>query len=211
MNEWSLELSSGNLSHFNRLWTELHMFLDRSPSSATLNNSISISVKHHCYPPIISPLTNDSNTRIPELAAMDKRISDYFTNDGLFRTINYVRCTVNERRRNPLLHIQMDIYLVTNREFQSLLYIEMSRATQEFLFDHRARFYLHNNERNFRYNFNISTDANSTSNDEGPSIRMIKLYNPQANLSNQSVKGLIDISILFLSFLLCRLHSQFMK
>ena len=211
MNEWSLELSYGNLSHFNRLWTELHMFLDRGLSSASLNNSVSVSVKHHCYPPIISPLTNDSNTRIPELAEMDKRVANFFANDGFFRTINYVRCTVNERRRNPLLHIQMDIYLVTNREFHSLLYIEMPRFTREFLFDNRARFYMHNNERNFRYNFNISTDGNSTTDDEGPTIRMIKLYSANGNVSNTSVKGLLDIPLLLLSFLVCLLQLKFIK
>ncbi|CAF0820744.1 unnamed protein product [Rotaria sp. Silwood1] len=175
MNEWSLELSYGNKSHLNRLWTELHLFLDHRRHSTSLNNSISGHVRHICRPPIISPITNDSNTRIPELSEIDERIGQYFINDGFFRTINYIHCKFDERRRNPSLHIQIDIYLVTNREFQSLLYIEMSNITRSLLLDHQARFYLHNYQQNFKYNFNISNiDYPSDSN--ASSMYMIKLY-----------------------------------
>jgi len=194
MNEWSLELSYGNRSNLNNLWTELHLFLDHRSS---LNNSISGHIRHQCDPPIISPLTNDSNTRIPELAEMDKRIANYFITDGFFRTINYIHCKIDERRRDPSLHIQIDIYLVTNREFQSLLYIEMSNTTRKLLFDWQARFYLHNYDRNFKYNFNIS-NIDFSLNSNVSLVHMIKLYNQIIRKPNNSV--IISSNIIIILF-----------
>lgn len=175
MDEWSLELSFGNDTRFNHLWTELHMYLDRSQSRSILNGSEHISVKSFCRSPIVSPLTNDSTVQVPELSQMDQRIAEYFTNDGFFRTINYIHCTIHERRRTPTFRIEMDIYLVTNREFQSLLYLRMPTETRQFLFKHHARFYLHNHQPTFRYNMNISS-----SDEEAPLVRMIKLYRQPA-------------------------------
>ena len=198
MDEWSLELSFGNASQYNRLWTELHMYLDQSQSRSTLNHSLHTSVKNYCHPPIISPLTNDSTVRVPELAQMDQRIAEYFTNDGFFRTINYIHCTINERRRNPTIQIEMNIYLVTNREFQSLLYLRMPYETRRFLFDHHARFYLHNHQEHFRYHFNISGNDDPLI-EQAPLVRMIKLYHQPTPISanNRREKGQINIIIFF--------------
>jgi len=198
MNEWSLQLSYGNGTNLNKLWPELHLFLDHRYHSTNLNNSIRGYIRNECYPPVFSPLTNDSNTRIPELAEMDERIANYFISDGFFRTINYVHCTIDERRRNPLIHIQLDIYLVTNREFQSLLYIEMSNATQKLFSDYQARFYLHNDEPNFKYNFNIS-NINYPLNSNTSLVHMIKLYNPVIGVSSNSAIISSNIIIILLS------------
>jgi hypothetical protein len=186
MNEWSFELSYGNRSNQNKIWTEFHLFFDRRQSSNSLNNSINGHVRHYCHPPIVSPLTNDSNTAIPELTEMDKRIADYFVSDGFFRTINYINCTIDERRREPPIHIQIKIYLVTNRQFQSLLYIEMSNATRNSFLEHQARFYLHNNEQNFKYNFNI-TNIDYRLSTNTSYIHMLKLYNQIKQSSSISV------------------------
>jgi hypothetical protein len=183
MNEWSLELSYGNRSDLNKFWTELHLFLDRHTS---LNNSIQGHLKNKCYEPVISPITNDSNFRVPELFDMDQRIANYSISDGFFRTFNYIQCTIDERRREPSIHIQMDIYLVTNREFQSLIFIEMPTETQIFLSNLQARFYLHNNEVKFKYNFNVS-NINYPLNFNTRLAHMIKLYNPRIDPTSSSV------------------------
>jgi len=199
MNEWSLELSYGNRSNLNKIWTELHLFFDHYHHSTSLNNSIRGHILNQCYPPIISPLTNDSNIYIPELFEMDNRIAKYFIKDGFFRTINYIKCTINERRRNPVIHIEMDIYLVTNREFQSLLYIEMSNETQKLFSDYQARFYLHNHETNFKYNFNIS-NIDYPLNSNTSVVHMIKLYNQIIRVPSNSVKIFSNIIIILLNF-----------
>ncbi|CAF0920689.1 unnamed protein product [Rotaria sordida] len=158
-------------------------FLDEKENwaSINLNNSISDRIRHICRSPIISPLTNGSNTFIPELAEMDKRIAEYFINDGFFRTINYIHCTIDDQRRNPSINIRIDIYLVTNREFRSLLYIEMPNITRNLFVNNQARFYIHNNEQNFKYNFNIS-NINYTS-----AIYMIKLYKQINQVSSNTL------------------------
>ncbi|CAF1096702.1 unnamed protein product [Adineta steineri] len=196
MNEWSLELSYGNQSYSNKLWTELNIFLNDRTS---LNNSISGHIRNICHPPVISPLTNDSNTYIPELSNMDTRISTYFIDDGFFRTINYIHCQIDERRRNPSLHTQFNIYLVTNRDFQSLIYFDMSNATRQSFIDLQARFYLHNYERNFKYNFNIS-DINYSLNSNTSFTYMIKLYKQSNHKTNNSM--IISSNIICICFLL---------
>ena len=184
MNQWALELSHGNESHPSKLWTELHVFLDRRQPSSSLNNSLNGHVRNVCRPPVISPLTNDSTARMPELLDMDKRIGDYFAEEGLFRTINYIRCNIDEQRRQPSMHLQMSIYLLTNREFQSLLYIDMMNSTRAFLLEHRAKFYLHSHERKFKYSFNLSADGNGTSTS---GAFMVKLYTSTTRVSSNSV------------------------
>jgi len=208
MNQWSLELSYGNKSNLNKLWTELHLFFDHRYHSTSLNNSIHGHIKNECYPPIFAPITNDSNTPITELSDMDKYIAKYYISDGFFRTINYIHCKIHEQRQNPLMHIQMDIYLVTNREFQSLIYIEMSNTTQHFLSNYQARFYLHNSEPNFKYNFNISNiDYPLTSNTS--LAYMIKLYNQIKRVSNNSMIISSNIIIILFYFFIvqCLFHS----
>ncbi|CAF2388040.1 unnamed protein product [Rotaria sp. Silwood2] len=197
MNEWSVELSYGNKSNLNKLWTELHLFLDHRHHSTSLNNSISGHIRHICRPPVISPITNDSNTRVPELSDIDRRIAEYFLNDGFFRTINYIHCTFDEQRRNPSVHIQIDIYLVTNREFQSLLYIEMSNITRSLLFDHQARFYLHNYQQNFKHNFNISNIDNPSDSNTSPRY-MIKLYKQINRVSSNTI--IISSNVIIILF-----------
>ncbi|CAF4193283.1 unnamed protein product [Rotaria sordida] len=199
MNEWSLELSYGNKSNLNKIWTEFHLFLDHRHQSINLNNSISDRIRHICRSPIISPLKNDSNTLIPELAEMDKRIAEYFINDGFFRTINYIHCTIDDQRRNPSINIRIDIYLVTNREYRSLLYIEMPNITRNLFVNNQARFYIHNNEQNFKYNFNIS-NINYKS-----AIYMIKLYKQINNVSSNTLiifSNMITILFNFFLFLI---------
>ncbi|CAF3496569.1 unnamed protein product [Rotaria socialis] len=186
MAEWSLELSYGDKNNLNKLWTELHLFLDRRYHSMSFNDSISDHVRHTCRPPILSPLTNDSAVSIPELAEIDKRIAQYFVNDGFFRTINYIHCTIDERRHNPSLHIQMDIYLVTNREFRSLIYIEISNTTRQSFADYQAKFYLHNYEKNFKYNFNASSIMYPLQSNASFAY-MIKLYNPSTRASSGTI------------------------
>jgi len=193
MNEWSLELSYGN-----GRWTELHLFLDHRNHSTNLNNSIPGYIRNECYPPIFSLITNNSNALIPELSEMDERIAKYFISDGFFRTINYIHCKIDEHRRNPLIHIQFDIYFVTNREFQSLLYIEMSNTTQKLFSDYQARFYLHNYEPNFKYNFNIS-NINYPLNSNTSLVHMIKLYNQIIRVSSNSMIISSNIIIILLS------------
>ena len=207
MNEWSLELSYGNKSHRNEVWAELHLFFDHYNHSTSLNNSIFDHVRHQCHPPIVSLLTNNSDILIPELAEMDERIGKYFITDGFFRTINYLRCTIDERRRNPSIRIQIDIYLVTNRNFQSLLYIEMSNGTRSLFLEHQARFYLHNYEKNFKYNFNAS-NINYPLNSDTALVYMIKLYNQIKPLSSNSIIiscNVMMIMILFNFFFLSTL------
>ncbi|UJR10198.1 hypothetical protein I4U23_014413 [Adineta vaga] len=190
MNEWSLELSYGNVSHFNRYWTELHLFLNDRTS---LNNSTLGHSRNICSPPVISPITNDSNTRIPELTDMDQRIAQYFISDGFFRTINYIHCKLDERRREPSLHLQLEIYLVTNRDFQSLLYFEMSEETYKILLDRQARLYIHNHDRNFKYNFNL-TQTNRSIVSDVTHVYMIKLYNQIIDkTSNATMKNSSNI------------------
>ena len=200
MNEWSLELSYGDGSNSDKLWTELHLFFDHRLYGNSLNNSVYGHVRNLCRPPIISPLTNDSNTRIPELSEMDQRIADYFISDGFFRTINYLHCTIDDRRLIPSIHIQMDIYLVTNRQFQSLLYIGMSNTTRNVFREHQARFYLHNHEQNFKFNFNI-TNIDYSLNSTTSYVHMIKLYK-QINASSNSMMITVNIRIYVLSIFL---------
>lgn len=200
MNQWSLELSYGNRSHLNEIWTELHLFFDRHQHGTSLNNSIRGHIRNECYPPIISPLTNDSNTRIPELSDMDEHIAKYFIYDGFFRTINYLHCTINERRLDPPIYINMDIYLVTNREFQSLLFIEMFNTTQSFFSEYQTKFYLHNHDVNFKYNFNIS-NINYPLNSNTSVAHMIKLHNPIIRIPSNSLK--ISSNIIFILFNFC--------
>jgi hypothetical protein len=195
MNEWSLELSYGNRSHLNKLWTELHLFVDRRQHSVSLNNSLQGHVRNRCYSPFISPLTNDSSFNVPELFQMDQRIANYFISDGFFRTINYMQCTIDERRREPAIRIQMDIYLVTNREFQSLLYIEISNETQTFFSNLQARFYLHNHEVKFKYNFNIS-NIDYSLNSSTSLVHMIKLYNQTLRRTSSSVMISENITVI---------------
>lgn len=201
MNQWSLEFSYGNQSHLNKFWTELHLYFDRHyhSSSSTLNNSNPGTLNNECYAPIISPLTNDSNTQIPELKDMDQRIAKYFIQDGFFRTINYIQCTIYERRRNPEIDIYMNIYLVTNREFQSLLYIEMLNVTKEFYSNYHTKFYLHSDQTNFRYKFNIS-NIHYPSNSNRAVVYMIKLYNPVIRIKNNSMKMSWNVIISLFNF-----------
>lgn len=198
MNQWSLELSYGNRSHLNRIWTELHLFFDPRFYSTALNYSIPGYVHSHCDRPIISPLTNDSNFRIPELSEMDQRITKYYPDSGLFRTIHYIRCTIDDRRLDPLIAIQLDIYFVTNREFQSLIYIEMSNDTQKLLANYQSRFYLHSQETKFRYNFNVET-IDYPLNSDTSLVHMIKLYNQTVSVSNHAVMVLHNFLMIFLN------------
>ncbi|CAF0844004.1 unnamed protein product [Adineta ricciae] len=189
MNEWSLELSHGNSSRLNRLWTEMHIFLrDRT----SLQNSTFGHIRNLCNPPVISPLTNDSNARVPELTEMDQRIAQYFIIDGFFRTINYIHCKIDERRREPSLHLKLEMYLVTNRDFQSLVYFEMSEETYKILYDRQARFYIHSHERNFRYNFNLSQTNYSASSDTGR-VYMTKLYNQVVVKTSNAMKRSVNV------------------
>lgn len=201
MNQWSLELSYGNRSHFNRIWTELHLFFNPRLYSAALNYSIQGYVHSQCDRPIISPLTNDSTFSIPELFDIDQRIAKYFPDDGFFRTINYIHCTIDDRRLDPLISIQLDIYFVTNREFQSLIYIEMPDDTQKLLAQYQTRFYLHSQETEFRYNFNID-QINYPLNSDTSLVHMIKLYNQTVRVSSDAMTILRNFPLMFLNLFL---------
>ena len=205
MNEWSLELSFGNASRLNRVWTVFHLYLGRN--QFYLNNSYQVSTKNLCRPPIISPLTNDSSVRIPELSKMDERIAQYYVNDGFFRTINYIHCTLNERRRDPLLHIQIEVYLVTNRDLQSLLYIEMSDPTRMSLADYQARVFIHGHQSNFKFNFNLFSLTNSTDSNVSTTY-MIKLYNQTRSFSNSTSNRTVDVLIFLINLVFIHIFSS---
>lgn len=203
MNEWSLELSCGNKSNLNTLWTELNLFLARRYQSTSFNNSIRGHVRHGCHPPVVSPITNDSTLSVPELAEVDRLIAKYFINDGFFRTINFINCTIDEQRRNPSMHMHINIYLVTNREFQSLVYVKMSNVTRSLLTEHSAKIYIHNYDKNFRYNFDVS-DIDRPLNSDSSFSYMIKLYNSTQRATSGTTKvfsnGIIIILLLFIFF-----------
>jgi hypothetical protein len=189
LTEWSLLFSHGNSTRYNRIWTEFHVYL----------NQLHSSVKNICRSPVLSPLTNDSSVRVPDLIDMDSRIANYFLDETLFRTINYMHCTINERRRYPTIHFQLDIYLVTNRDFQSLLFIEMPMETQKFLIDFQARFYLRSHQKNFAYNFNMSIQT-SPANNRTSTIYMMKLYEQTKLNSSCSTIRLTTLSMIMLLF-----------
>jgi hypothetical protein len=192
MNQWSFELSDGDQ------WTELHLFFDRRDHSSSLNNSIPNGHIINKCDSFISRISNNSDSFVPELLVMDKRIESYFINDGIFRTINYIHCKIDERRRNPPIHIQIDIYFVTNREFQSLICIEMSNTTQELFSGYQAKFYLHNHQTNFKYNFNVS-NINYALNSSTSVFHMIKLYK-QTQVSSNSLIISFNIMIILFNF-----------
>ena len=198
MNQWSVELSYGDEPHLNQIWTELHLYFDYYNHSYSLNNSIQGHILNICDPPIYSPITNDSNTTVPQLTQMNQHIANYFSTDDFFRTISYIHCRIDDRRLDPLLHIEIDIYFVTNREFHSLLYIELSNATYELFVNNQARFYLHNYDRNFRYNFNIS-NINYVTTSSTSLVYMIKLYNITIRPASNSMMITSNITILLLN------------
>lgn len=200
LNEWSFELSDGNGSHSNRLWTEFHLYLPPHESKSFFNNSIRDTMINYCYSPIISPLTNNSNFSVPELYKMDQRIGNYFHDNGFFRTINYIQCSMIEERHNASLRIHLDIYFVTNRQFQSLLFIEMLNTTKDFFEIHQAKFFLHNSQRKFRLNYNIS-NINSIDNSSSKIIWMAKLYNENKPKPSSSVILQINFLVLFICLL----------
>ena len=200
MNQWSLELSSGNRSHYNRIWTELHVFFNPRSHSTMLNYSIPGYVTSHCDRPIVSPLTNESSFLVKELFDMDQRVAKYFVSDGFFRTINYMHCTIDDRRLDPLISIYFNVYFVTNREFQSLIYIEMSNDTQKLLANYQTRFYLHSYEAKFRHNFQIGQIIHPLNSDTSV-VHMIKLYNQTSPINNHASMALHNFLMIFLNLL----------
>lgn len=202
LSEWFLELSIGNSSQLNRVWAGFHLYVNRLRSNSSL--AYRVSVKHTCYPPIISSLTNDSNVRIPQLAEMDKLIAKYFTSDGIFRTINYMHCTINERRREPFLNLEMNIHLVTNREFQSLIYIDMSDDVRSWLSDIGARVFIHSFQSNFKFSIDLS-NLTSTNNVDMTSVYMVKLYNHTRQITNGYEIRCFSLFIIFFNIVLIKI------
>lgn len=197
-NQWSLELAYENRSHLNKIWTELHIYVDYSTS---LNNSIQGPIRNVCDRPLDSPITNDSNTNVPELSQMDQQIANYFPRDGLFRTIKYLHCRIYERRLDPSSQLQLDLYLVTNREFHSLLFLQMSDETHDLFTRNRARFYLHSHDKHFRYQFNIS-NMNYMTNSDTAVAYMIKLYTITRQSSGSMIRTCHFVLVL-MNFLVC--------
>ncbi|CAF0894536.1 unnamed protein product, partial [Didymodactylos carnosus] len=151
MNDWSFELKADD-----REWVELHVFLN---PSKTLDNSTYINIENKCDSPIIVPISNSTDIFIPEILQMDDRINQYFNHTLPYRTTSFIHCKIDDQRLNKtdhLINIQLDIYLITSNQFQSIIYLEISNDTREFLIENQARIWMHSNRKQLQFNLNAS-------------------------------------------------------